>query len=230
MTILAFDTSLAACSAAILPNGAGKSIQRIERMDRGHAEALFPMIEACLQAAGCGFGDLTALAVTIGPGSFTGVRAGVAAARGLALAAKLPIVAATSLEVMAQGLVRQMHLPERANGFLVAHDARRGEFYVQRFTAQGQPLSAPELCSLSELAAVPQGVDLVVGSGAADIAAEAERCGRALRAAFADLLPEARDLADIASTKAPESRPVTPLYLRAPDAKPQMGKSIVRAG
>jgi tRNA threonylcarbamoyladenosine biosynthesis protein TsaB len=231
MTILAFDTSLGACSAAILPRGAASPIQRFERMDRGHAEVLFPMIEAVMAEAGCRFGDLRKIAVTAGPGSFTGVRAGVAAARGFALAANLPVVAATSLEVMARGLVRRASLSERAGGFMVAHDARREEFYVQRFSAEGEPLFAPDLCGLSEAADAPlHGMALVVGSGAAAIAFEAARMGRDLRADFADLLPEARDLAAIAAARRPESGPVAPLYLRAPDAKPQTDKSLARAG
>lgn len=231
MTILAFDTSMAACSAAILPSGAASPVQRFEPMDRGHAEALFPMIEAVMAEAGCAFGDLTKLAVTIGPGSFTGVRAGVAAARGFALAAHLPVVAATSLEVMARGLVRRTRELERAGGFMVAHDARREEFYVQGFTAAGEPLFAPRLCGVSEAAdALVQGMGLAVGSGAAAVALEAARQGRELRTAFPDLLPEACDLAAIAAARSPESRPVVPLYLRAPDAKPQTDKSLVRAG
>lgn len=231
MTILAFDTSMAACSAAILQDGAASSIQRFERMERGHAEALFPMIEAVMAQAGRGFGDLTKIAVTAGPGSFTGVRAGVAAARGFALAAKLPVVAATSLEVMARGLVRRSSASERAGGFMVAHDARREEFYLQGFSAEGEPLSEPELCGLSEAAdAALQGIGLVVGSGAAAIALEAARRGRELRAGFADLLPEAGDLAAIAVNRIPQLRPVAPFYLRAPDAKPQTGKNLARAG
>jgi tRNA threonylcarbamoyladenosine biosynthesis protein TsaB len=231
MMILAFDTSLAACSAAILPNGAALPIQRFERMERGHAEALFPMIEAVMAEAGCGFGNLTKLAVTVGPGTFTGVRAGIAAARGFALAAKLPVVTATSLEVMARGLVRRSNASERVSGFMVAHDARRGEFYVQGFTAEGEPLSVPQLCGLAEATdALLHGMSLVVGNGAAAIACEAARRGRELRATFADLLPEAGDLTAIAVARKAEGRPVAPLYLRAPDAKPQTDKSLVRAG
>jgi tRNA threonylcarbamoyladenosine biosynthesis protein TsaB len=231
MTILAFDTSMTACSAAILPAGAASSIQRFERMERGHAEALFPMIAAVMAEAACGFGDLTKIAVTVGPGSFTGVRAGVAAARGFALAAKLPVVAATSLEVMARGLIRRSSASEREGGFTVAHDARREEYYVQGFTADGSPLSEPELCGLSQaLYAVPQGIGLIVGSGAAAIALEAARRGRELRTGFADLLPEACDLAALSVNRPPQHRRVAPLYLRAPDAKPQTDKSLARAG
>jgi tRNA threonylcarbamoyladenosine biosynthesis protein TsaB len=230
MTILAFDTSMAACSAALLLDGATSPIQRLERMERGHAEALFPMIEAVMAEAACGFAELTKIAVTAGPGSFTGVRAGVAAARGLALAASLPIVAATSLEVMARGLVRRTSAVERAGGFVVAHDARREEFYVQGFTAEGEPLSEPALCGIDEAVdAVLHGIGLVVGSGAAAIALEAARRGRELRAGFADLLPEAGDLAALAVNRLPQHRPVAPLYLRAPDAKPQTDKSLARA-
>jgi tRNA threonylcarbamoyladenosine biosynthesis protein TsaB len=233
MTVLAFDTSMAACSAAILHDGAASPIQCFERMERGHAEALFPMVEAVMAEAGCGFGDLTKLAVTVGPGSFTGVRAGVAAARGFALAAKLPVVAATSLEVMARGLVRRTTAAERGSGFMVAHDARRDEFYVQSFTAEGEPLSEPELCVLCEAAdALLPDTALVVGSGAAAIALEMARHGRELRAGFADLPPEAGDLAAIAVNRSPQPqhRQVAPLYLRAPDAKPQTDKSLARAG
>ena len=231
MTILAFDTSMAACSAAILRDAASPPIQRFERMDRGHAEALFPMIEAVMRDGACGFGDLSKIAVTVGPGSFTGVRAGVAAARGFALAAGLPVVAATSLEVMARGLVRQSSVAERGAGFVIVHDARRDEFYLQCFTADGTPLTEPALCTLSEAAdALRPGNGLVAGSGAEALASEAARRGYQLHARFADLLPEARDLAAIAVTKSPQHRPVAPLYLRAPDAKPQADKSLARAG
>ncbi len=222
---------MAACSAVILREGAALPIQRFERMERGHAEALFPMIEAVMAEAGCGFGDLTKIAVTVGPGTFTGVRAGVAAARGFALAAKLPVVAATSLEVMARGLIRRSSASERASGFMVAHDARREEFYVQSFTAEGEPLSDPALCGLSPAVdALLAGVGMVVGSGAAAIVLEAARQDRQLHAGFADLLPEARDLAAIAMNRPPQRRQVAPLYLRAPDAKPQADKSLARAG
>ena len=189
------------------------------------------MIEAVLAEAGCGFGELTKIAVTVGPGSFTGVRAGVAAARGLALAAKLPVVAATSLEVMARGLVRRSSPAERAGGFIVAHDARREEFYLQTFTPEGEPVSAPELCVLSQAVdALLSGARLLVGSGATAIAQEAALRGHEFRTGFADLLPEAGDLAAIALNRLPEGRPVAPLYLRAPDAKPQMDKTLARVG
>ena len=99
MTLLALDTSMAACSVAVWRDGI--LAHRFAAMERGHAEALFSHDPRGDGEAGASFADLRAIAVTRGPGSFTGVRVGVAAARGLALATDKPIIAATSLEVIA---------------------------------------------------------------------------------------------------------------------------------
>lgn len=230
MTLLAIDTSMTACSAAILRTGAAQPVQRFEAMERGHAEAIFPMIEAVMDEAGCRFADLSAVAVTIGPGSFTGVRAGVAAARGLALAAGLPVIGVTSLEVMALGCLRSLGNEALGGGFAIAHDARRGEVYVQHFGEDGAPLDDPHIMELAPAAAaLPAQIALIAGSGAAAVAEEAARHGRPIRALFPGLLPEAGDLARIAASRAPQSRPPAPLYLRPADAKPQTDKSLARA-
>jgi tRNA threonylcarbamoyl adenosine modification protein YeaZ len=229
MAILAIDTSLTACSAALLPQGADSPIQRFEPMTRGHAEAIFPMIEAVMAEAGCGYGDLEKMAVTIGPGSFTGVRAGVAAARGLALAAKRPVVGVGTLEVMARGAIRLLPPAMCKDGFAVVHDARRDEVYFQQFDADGSAIAGPQIVGFhNALANLPGGIDLVLGSGARMLAEAAQREGRMLRADLADLLPEARDLAMLALDLPASSHPLAPLYLRPPDAKPQTDKSIAR--
>src|SRR5262245_58363004 len=146
MDVLAFDTCMAACSAAFLRSGKdGDRFSRFARMERGHSEALFPMIKAVMDDALVTFAELGTIAVTRGPGSFTGVRAGIAAARGLALATGAAIVTATSLEVMALGCLDQLGQKGRAAGFLVAHDARRGELYVQSFDADAAAISEPAL-------------------------------------------------------------------------------------
>jgi tRNA threonylcarbamoyladenosine biosynthesis protein TsaB len=228
MAILAIDTSMGACSAAILRPDASDPVQRFAAMPRGHAEALFAMIEAVMSEAGCDFAGLSKIAVTVGPGSFTGVRAGMAAARGLALAAKRPIVGATSLEVMAAGCRRRLH---ETGAFAVVQDARREECYVQNFAASGAALNEPGVFSIGEAAkALPPEVGLLVGSGAAALAAEAKSQGRSFRVELPELLPEAADLARIAITRAPSPRPPAPLYLRPADAKPQTDKSVARAG
>jgi len=229
MTILALDTCMAACSAAVLGLSQDEPLSTcFEPMERGHAEALFPMISAVMSEAGVAFTDLTKIAVTRGPGTFTGVRAGVAAGRGLALGCGVPVVAATSLEVMALGCVALLSAAQRAKGFLIAHDARRGEFYVQQFDPEGHALSRPALVTLSDAALLAAVSGLVAGSGAQSLAREALSSGHRVHACLPDLLPNAAHLARLANHLEPDGGPVSPLYLRAPDAKPQTDKSLAR--
>lgn len=229
MNVLAFDTCMAACSAALLSDSPHRRlIARFAPMDRGHSEALFPMIAAVMREAGLGFSDLAKIAVTTGPGSFTGVRAGVAAARGLALGCGAPLVSVTSLEVMAIGCVEALDETERGDGFLVAHDARRGELYVQLFDRLGQAASEPALATLTEAAVLARKPGLAAGSGAALVAEEARHLGETVRAALPGLMPDARHLAHLAAAREPDGKPVSPLYLRAPDAKPQTDKHLAR--
>ncbi len=125
--ILGFDTSAAHCAAALLCGGAILA-ERFEEMGRGQAERLMPLLEEVLAEGGIGWSDLTAIAVGIGPGNFTGIRISVAAARGLALGLGVPAVGVTSLEAQADGHPRPL---------LSLIDARRGFLYVQRLTADG---------------------------------------------------------------------------------------------
>jgi tRNA threonylcarbamoyladenosine biosynthesis protein TsaB len=227
MTLLAFDTSMAACSAAVWRDGV--VARRFQAMSRGHAEALFPMIREVMAEAGISFADLHAIAVTRGPGSFTGVRVGVAAARGLALAADKPVIAATSLEVIAHGAAERLTPQQAREPFVVAMDARRGELYCQQF-AGGRAVSdaqalSPEDCGHT----MPHEACIAVGSGA-PLLASAAGPERRVIALMPDALPDAADLAAICADRAPETAPLSPLYLRAPDAKPQDGFAVARLG
>jgi len=247
MNILALDTSFAACSVAIAH--VATTAERpcrfgvhglLEPMQTGHAERLVPMIGDVLEIAGLEMSDIEVLAVANGPGSFTGTRIAVAAARALALA--LPaakIVSASSLAVMAEGAMRQLQSAgERPGGFtdlVVAVDARRGEVYAQRFSPRddgsgADAKSEPELLAI-EAAAGLGGMRAVTfcGSGAVEVASHARRLGRDADARLPDLLPDARDLARLAARLEPAAAPVGPLYLRPADAKPQAGKTIERA-
>ena len=102
MLLLAIDTAGPDCAVALARSGAGGAeilVRASERIGRGHAERLMPMIEAALRrSASVDFADLDRIAVTTGPGSFTGVRVGIAAARGLALALDIPAVGVGSLD------------------------------------------------------------------------------------------------------------------------------------
>src|SRR6266853_3397229 len=122
MKVLAFDSSAAACSAAVRDGDGGLLAHRFESLARGHAERLMPMLRAVMAEAGLAFAALDLIAVTTGPGSFTGIRVGLAAARGLALASGLPILGVTAFEALAQAVSPV----ERAGlGLLVAIDSRR---------------------------------------------------------------------------------------------------------
>jgi tRNA threonylcarbamoyladenosine biosynthesis protein TsaB len=231
MVLLAIDTTMAACSAAVLwrESGEERMVSHFEAMERGHAEALFPMVATVMTQADIAFSDVTKIAVTVGPGTFTGVRAGIAAARGFALAAKCPIVGVGSLEVMAQGGLRQISETPPSGDFIVTHDARRGEYYCQRFDTTGHALSAPAV--LTALQAVEQlspNITLLFGNGAAAVKAAATPSERNLQALLPRLLPDSADLARLAFNLPHCEIPPSPLYLRAPDAKPQSSKVISR--
>ena len=198
--ILAFDTSAAHCAAALV-SGDRLLAERLDPMEKGQAEHLFPMLEALLRSAGAGWRDLDAIAVGIGPGNFTGVRLSVAAARGVGLARRIPLHGVSRLEAAAFGLPRPC---------LVALDARMGRVYLQRF---GQPESAPQIAMADAIPA-----NLVQGAAcAAGDAAERVAPGLPVRA---PTLPLAHAMARIAGARpAPAGRPA-PLYLLPADAAP----------
>jgi tRNA threonylcarbamoyladenosine biosynthesis protein TsaB len=231
MTVLAFDTCLGAVSVAARwqsARGQWLSCDRFEAREAGHAERLMPMIAEVMQEAGLAFSDLERIAVTVGPGTFTGVRGGIAAARGLALASGLPVVGTTSLAVMAHRADEL--LGSRGDQLLaVAVDARRGMVYLQLFADARQPAGQPLLIAPAEV--VPLIGDkpvTVVGSGAAAVADAILAAGGKAEAHLLDLQPHARSLALMAADLTPIS-PVRPLYLRPPDVKPQPDKSLSRA-
>ncbi len=191
--ILAFDTSAAACAAAVL-QGNNVLAAADEPMATGQAERLFPLLDELLAQAGAGWRDLHGLGVGIGPGNFTGVRLSVSAARGLALSLGRPAIGVSRLEALAEGLPRPV---------AVIEDARRGAVYLQRFDTDPAPalIEAP----LPDLGALPR-----TGGGAALVAG-----GPILPAA----MPLAVAIARIAARRlgSPQPRPA-PLYLRPADA------------
>jgi len=134
MKILAVDTALGACSVALLDDG--KILAHIfEPMDRGHAERLAPMVDEAMKKAGMDFSSLDRLAVTTGPGTFTGQRVGLAFMRGLRLALKIPLIGVTTLEVMAASALGETEIfrlsaTQSRKQAAAIHDARREEAYL----------------------------------------------------------------------------------------------------
>lgn len=224
MNILAIDTALAACSVAIVTGEL--AVSRIVPMARGHAEALMPLVAEALAEAGTGYGAIDRFAVTIGPGTFTGVRVGVAAVRGMALATGRPAVGISTLEAIA---ATHVAADRPAAPFAVAMDARRQEVYAQVFTAGGAPLDDPRAVAVDVLAAgLAADVGTVVGTAAGLLSEAALRLGRVVAPAGAIGWPDPVVLARLAAGREPAHAP-SPLYLRAPDARPQTAARLARA-
>ncbi|HEU0081470.1 MAG TPA: tRNA (adenosine(37)-N6)-threonylcarbamoyltransferase complex dimerization subunit type 1 TsaB [Bradyrhizobium sp.] len=219
MLILAIDTALDACAAGVLDTDAGKLVaQQSESMKRGHAEALMPLIGRVIKASGLGFADLDRIAVTTGPGSFTGLRVGISAARGIALAAEKPVVGLTTLAAYAAPVVNR----GGEHPVISAIDARHDHVYLQVVAGNGSPLIWPRVASVAEaVEAARFGAPHLVGNAATILA------GRWPVGAPAPVEINTQPAPDIAwvgwlgAAVTPDSAPARPVYLRAPDAKPQ---------
>ena len=147
MLILAIDTALDACAAGVLDTDAGKLVaQESLPMKRGHAEALMPLIARVMKVSGVAFAALDRIAVTTGPGSFTGLRVGLSAARGIALAAGKPVVGLTTLTAYAAPMVgRNSEQP-----VISAIDARHDHVYFQVVSGNGSLLISPRVAPIEE--------------------------------------------------------------------------------
>jgi tRNA threonylcarbamoyladenosine biosynthesis protein TsaB len=140
MLILSIDTALDACAAAVLDTGAGRAIAlETLPMKRGHAEALMPLIARVMKASGVPFAALDRIAATTGPGSFTGLRVGLSAARGIALAAGKPVVGVTTLTAFAAPIVSE----NSEHPVISAVDARHDHVYFQVLGGDGHSLIKP---------------------------------------------------------------------------------------
>src|SRR5215510_14477666 len=169
MRLLAIDTALAACAAAVFDTD-GMRMLAIESlaMARGHAEALMPLLARVMDHADIGFSDLDRIAVTVGPGSFTGLRVGIAAARGLALVSGKEAVGISTLSAFAAP-----HIANQDGAPIVAAiDARHDSVYLQVFAVNGQTLAGPHIATISDAVRAVAGTPVrLVGSGARLVAA-----------------------------------------------------------
>lgn len=216
MIVLAVDTALGACSAAVLSDGRVLAHDHRD-MARGHAEALAPMVEDVMRRAACAFSDVDRIGVTTGPGTFAGQRVGLAFARALALALKKPAIGVTTLDAMAAEALSRSE-PSWA---IAAADAKRGEIYLGARNKNGTLLD-PILVPLEEAPA--RLASLVAGNGpAVTLAGTAAEALALLLSGLspADSLirqPDALFVAELAAI-AQAGPPPKPLYLRPPDAK-----------
>jgi tRNA threonylcarbamoyl adenosine modification protein YeaZ len=215
MNLLVIDAALEACSVGVAV-GDGDPILNTAVVGRGHGERLMPMIADAMTRAGLAFDDLDRIGVTIGPGSFTGVRLGVAAARGLALVTGAAAVGVGTLAVHAAEAVA-------AGGgrpIVAVLAAGRGEVYGQRFTADGEEDGPPEAASAPVWAARVAADAIVAGSGADALAAILGEAWTG-RVAHRRSAPDVATLIKLARAAPRPDRPPRPAYLRQPDAKPR---------
>jgi tRNA threonylcarbamoyladenosine biosynthesis protein TsaB len=217
MLILAIDTALDACSAGILDTDAGKLIaQESQAMKRGHAEALMPLIARVMQQSGTTFAALDRIAVTTGPGSFTGLRVGLSAARGFALAADKPVVGLTTLTAYAAPAVSQ----NKEQPVISAIDARHDQVYFQVVRGDGSPLIRPRVAPIAEaLDASRFGAPHLVGNAARILADRWPADAPPPFRVDAQPAPDIAWVAWVGAAVSPDSAPARPYYLRAPDAK-----------
>lgn len=218
MLILAIDTALEACAAAVLDTDAGELLAREQLlMKRGHAEALMPMIARVMQSADLAFTALDRIAVTVGPGSFTGLRVGISAARGFALAAKRPAVGVTTLSAYAAAIVGQ----SGSAPVISAIDARHDHVYFQIVAGDSSLLARPAVAAIDEAIAASQfGAPHLVGNAAKILAERWPKDAPQPVSVDPQPAPDISWVAWLGAAANPDTNPARPFYLKAPDAKP----------
>ncbi|RDI62186.1 tRNA (adenosine(37)-N6)-threonylcarbamoyltransferase complex dimerization subunit type 1 TsaB [Microvirga subterranea] len=226
MRVLAIDTALGACSACILQAGDAEPLARESiPMERGHAEALLPMLDRVASQVEGGFESLDRVAVTVGPGSYTGLRVGIAAARGIGIAADIPVIGVATLSAFLAPLMAG----DKRGLFTAAIDAKHGQIYVQAVATGGRVIIPPSLMGIRDaIRLLGSGPILVSGSAAPILAAEARMQGVDIQVDEAALFPDIAWVARLGAIADPTQALPKPLYLREPDAKPQDGAKIAR--
>ncbi|NIZ00825.1 tRNA (adenosine(37)-N6)-threonylcarbamoyltransferase complex dimerization subunit type 1 TsaB [Thalassospira lucentensis] len=217
-TLLAIDTASTSLSTAVLINGEVKG-ELFENMERGQAEHLMGFIAKSLEEAGIEFDAVDGIAVTVGPGAFTGMRIGLATARALGLTRKIPVVGVSSLEAVAYGVSER---DQQGRNILVALDSKRNEIFAQAFDGKKRPLSAPEcLAPRQALMMAPPGDTLLAGDATPRLLTAAAHAPDAFYDCTAHSLPRAGNVALIAASRweSGDNLAPVPMYLRAPDAR-----------
>lgn len=214
MIVLALDTALSAASVCLWDSRAQACLAAETKiMARGHETVLMGMVERVMEKLPGGFLSVDRIAVTVGPGSFTGLRIGVAAARGLSLAAQTPVVGVSTLAAFAAAEIGK----SRAATFVASVDARKGRVFAQIFEANGRAASQPFLASAREcLDSLGHGSVRLIGSGASLLAIEAWRSGRTVEVADeAPVHPDIVAVARLGALADPAVARPQPLYFEA---------------
>ncbi|HEY2185151.1 MAG TPA: tRNA (adenosine(37)-N6)-threonylcarbamoyltransferase complex dimerization subunit type 1 TsaB [Xanthobacteraceae bacterium] len=226
MRVLAIDTALDVCSAAVLDTvGGGITASETLTMARGHAETLLPVVARTMDQAGIEFAELDRIVVTTGPGSYTGLRVGISAARGIALASGKPVIGLSTLAGLAAPLIAE----DDSTHVVAAIDARHDHVYIQIFGMGGRTLVAPRIATLRDaLRATITGPARLVGSGAPLLAKAWPRDAEPPLLVSARGAPDIDWIARLGAAAGDGYGPPKPLYLRAPDAQPQDAAHLPR--
>jgi tRNA threonylcarbamoyladenosine biosynthesis protein TsaB len=224
--ILAIDTALGACSACVVERGVTTPLaSETMLMERGHAEECVPLLDRILSRVDGGGSSLDRIAVTIGPGSFTGLRVGLAAARAAGLALEKPVVGVSTLAAFLAPMLAST--PDRV--IAAAIDARHGRIYVQAQAPGGRVLIAPKLLVLRDaVRALGSSAIGLAGPAAPILANEAWAIGLDAMVIDAAPAPDITWVARLGMAADPQSAPPVPLYLREADATPQDRASLPR--
>ncbi len=226
MILLALDTSANLCSAVLYDCGQGKVLSsKSENIGRGHAERLMGLLAEVLEAAELEYKDVNRIAAVCGPGSFTGIRVGLATARGLALGLNIPVIGINALEAIA--LQHNDTVDNAENPIMVALDAKRGEVFTQIFSSSGEHMTKPQAIALDQLNDfVPDQPFRVAGSGSQAIV---HAMGEQSYEVISDQTAANIEYAARLAAQMPDDliKP-SPLYLRSADAKPQNNFAVKR--
>lgn len=199
MLILAIETSSKHVSVALMNESTVLGYQD-QYMEQGHGEALIPMIETLMEKTSYCLKNLDAVAVALGPGSFTGVRVGLATARGMGLALQIPVYGVTNFEAVAYGIFKPV---------TVVLDTKRGDYFTQSFDADFHPLNQPHIQTAEQLRRFLPFV--AVGDGADQLRAE-------IGCDITEKIPPlAISVGKVALSRLQEPLPAEPLYLRDAD-------------
>jgi len=227
MRILAIDTSCGAASVAVVDRERLEPVAVFSQaMLRGHSEALAPMVDKAAHSIDRGLASLDRLAVTTGPGSFTGIRVGLALARAMGMALGIPVVGVSTLMAFAaQWLARP-----RQGVIAAAIDAGHGLVYFQLFEPSGRPLGPPRCDAMREcVRQIGEGPALLAGNAAGLIAAEAHRAGLPYDLESATDAPDIVAVARMGLALDSSTSPARPTYVKPPDARPNPPDPIARA-
>lgn len=219
MHVLAIDTALSSCSACVASHDADEPVASESLpMERGHAEALLPLVERVMSRVDGLFSSLGRVAVTIGPGSYTGLRVGIAAARAIGLAAGVPVVGVSTLSA----LIAPLMAIDKRRLLAAAIDARHGQVYFQLVAPGGRTIIAPALLGIRDaVRLIGSGPVALNGSGAPALAVEALTSGVDAVVPSGSGLPDILWVARLGLAADPAHALPKPLYLRGPGVTPQ---------